>query len=945
MTVPAVLCFLALLVFFGLVPALVLLPKDLRGHRILFLPILGLSSGTLMTFGLAPLNLTGRTIAIVALVLFFCGTVLVAVGKARVPWVHLASKRLEWRRVAVVWFDREELKGAAAPLLSGAASMLLIGWPLFYQGLESYWGFANPDAPFYLAILEHLHSNPFGMPGIYSGLDLSAILGISYFFSMLTVITRIPIEQLFGVACSGVLFLIPLSTCLLGEIGFGLRRPMALTASFVIAGSSIVANTFYLHSLGALSVVALVPAGLTVAILYTRSPELKNAFLLVLVVAAMYYCYFPGFGVLGVAIGAVVAAALIRRRLSVRDALVPAALAAVVTGSLFFPHARTILNRLVWESLSGRLAVSPTSDEVVLSFAPALTEELVPFFWGLKNLNGISVLPGHPDTLFLLLFALGGLLSGMMALSLVRRTSGLAADYAYVLLALLAVVAIYVAGGNGYGVFKLTAWVQPLVILGLTATCLGVAHPMWSRGAGLLSFAPVLLLLTYAGLNVAQTVLLGLSSTGLVEAATHHLPAYDLKSVRELSKVSAISGQQPLALALPDPVLQRWVIPYLGLPRAQFAPVLTLNVEDSNSESRGWNAAEAFPDRRSGFLLHLDQTAEDIAPAPPASPVWRAGKFALTPLDGVRNGLWLGMGWYRLEHWPGAQFAWQKRLRWLRKRAEAILVNPDREPQRLRLTLFAGEGNPSPGRHVVIWADGRKLDEFEFSGYARLLSRPFVTSSFWTHLELEVQESAGLIPRQQAFWNDWIPRDPRRLNVAVSEIALVPDRDAEAGLATVLDLSSDTRLTSAFFDGIYPDLWIGKQAAVTLRLPPGAEAIEIAGTMPGERTLQYPYRIHALANGTSLGDQAVSGPGPFQLRFPLNTALRSRSSPSKVVIVLQPESTFVPAEAGLSADPRSLSFILRRVEVVKGPPTLGAGAWRIQEFETKTGRRKPMPGC
>jgi len=107
---------------------------------------------------------------------------------------------------------------------------------------------------------------------------------------------------------------------------------------------------------------------------------------------------------------------------------------------------------------------------------------------------------------------------------------------------------------------------------------------------------------------------------------------------------------------------------------------------------------------------------------------------------------------------------------------------------------------------------------------------------------------------------------------------------------------------------------------VELRVPPEAEAIEIAGSVPGVRTFRFPYRIRALMNGISLGEKSLPGPGPFKLRFPLQDSSHADST-KKATIVVEPESTFVGAQVGVNEDQRTLSIRLDRIRVIDVPTT------------------------
>jgi hypothetical protein len=844
----------------------------------------------------------------------------------------------------------DEFHGAALPFLTGLIALLLVAWPLFLRGYGDYWGLANPDEPFYLTIADYIHSHPFGLPVSdfapgSRGLDTGVIVGLFYFLSMTSLVTRIPVSLLFNVACAALLFLVPVSTILLSELGFGLRRRVSLTAGLLAAASSLIAHTFYLDSLGALSVMVLAPAGLALAIRYLHRPYLKQALVVALFVAAMYYCYFPGFGVMAVWIGSVVLGALVRRTVSLRHALLLAGLAAVITAFVFAPQAILIFRRMAGEIMSRRLSATGVTDEIILSFATTLTEQFVPFFWGLKP-QGMDPYPrvvGSTLIIPLIRYGLGLLLSVVFGLSVLRRVSRLPADYTWALGAFLAIIAIYFAKDNGYGVFKLTTWAQPLVITGFTASCVGIAQVLKHRGFFFFPAAVLLMPVVYAGVNLNRTFKLATFTLNKPEPGNiSSMPDLDFEAYRELGNAARACPGGIIAVGLGDSAAQRWSTPFLQDASAYFLPALTLNVTDSDFRDAGQRWREGFQNVSTGCLLHWIKPSSDIAPVPQVPDVWRTPVFGLAPIRSCRDVLLLGAGWYRKEQVWGVERGWQKRFRWLRKKAEAVLLNPSPGPKRLRLAMAAGFGNPSATRHLTLYVNGRKVDDIEFSAYARLLSRPFIPSPGWTHIELAIQEDAQPLPRPYALWKRWVPGDPRMLNVAVSEIAVVSDQGAEADAAQAIDLRISDQYNRALLNGVYPDLWMGREAAFKLRIPGEADALEISGVLPIVKTFPSPYRIHASMDGVELAEQRVTQPGPFDLRFSLCVAGRRKNADGVATVVIRPESTFVPAKQSASEDSRPLSIILERLAVVTRSTCQPDGGV-VQPIRARAGR-PPKPG-
>ena len=79
----------------------------------------------------------------------------------------------------------------------------------------------------------------------------------------------------------------------------------ALVTAGLAATSSLLAYTFYLSSLGTLTVMVSLPAAVGIALLYFRTMERRNAVLLALLIAGSLYNYGQGTIIFVAACGAV----------------------------------------------------------------------------------------------------------------------------------------------------------------------------------------------------------------------------------------------------------------------------------------------------------------------------------------------------------------------------------------------------------------------------------------------------------------------------------------------------------------------------------------------------------------------------------------------------------------------------------------------------------------
>ena len=242
--------------------------KERSASRLASIPAIGLCAGVLFTLFFARFGLTGRTIAVITLVSF-------GVFNA-VSWWRCRSRP-----------SGLELLSALPVVLCCVGGLVVAGWPLLQAGMENYWGFANPDHAFYIPVIEYLDSHSFRVaPAEYFGVfrslgdsqvlsisyDSSVILGLSYFFSMISVLTGAPVSLLFGVVTAASASIVPASVYVLCDYGLLLPRRFSIVASALTACSAITAYTFYLHSLGTMTVIAIVPVGVAFVLDYLRSP-------------------------------------------------------------------------------------------------------------------------------------------------------------------------------------------------------------------------------------------------------------------------------------------------------------------------------------------------------------------------------------------------------------------------------------------------------------------------------------------------------------------------------------------------------------------------------------------------------------------------------------------------------------------------------------------------
>ena len=870
--------------------------------RLLVCPFAGMAAAVLLFFFLLPLNMTGTQTGAFDMVLL---GVLAALGVWKSP-----LRREDWREAMPV-------------LLICSGGFLLAAWPLLASGYQDYLGYANPDVPSFISLMRYFSSHPVKLPDprFFRGLGPGGMVGVLVYAYQTSALTAVSVEELFSTVCAVIVFLSPCSVYLLCRIGLGMTRRMCLVTASAGATSSLLAYTFYLHSLGTLTVMVTLPVAVGVAIHYFRNPDWRHAVLLGLLLSGSLYNYSAGFIVFAVVCGAVGAIAVWRPEFPRKRlvALGAACVAAIALPS--FPYLKGILISMI--SLSAQSKLAATANELQTTFALVLTERGLPFFWGLAiPFASPPQWFGSGPTALALVLAVAALLFTIAAHSLSVRASGLTPGFRAALAAASALMVFFYGRGVGYGVFKLIAWTHFLFLAALAADVL--------NGFSKRRVVRIVLcsaLLGYMCFNAALAIQLGRSSLGLGDSILSSMPSFTLRDFRALE---ALPPQTNALVGLADQVAREWVSPFLGHPEPRYTTLT--EIYDSAFGFVGRQSLSVQDSQPMAFLPHCDDTEHadelrlahlsclDLASSSFLD--WRQGRdlggkagtaewvsrvFALqkgVPADTVI----LGRGWYRTELVPRSPFAWQRNpFRWLRKRAEVFVLNPSPAPKRLHLTMAAGFGYASEERHLELLLNGRHVETIFLAGFRDLITEPFEIPGPASQIELAVEEIADPIKRTLALWNRWVPADARHLNVAVSHLELIEGGAGSAHVPSEVDFGAQLGGWGTTTNGLFPDRWAGAGASIGLRVPPGTAYLDLRGFVPGVRAYSFPIHLDFFAGGEPLGSGRIDAPGQFRIRIPVSAAVAARLH-GEATISLHPSATFQPSALRIGPDTRILSF-------------------------------------
>jgi hypothetical protein len=899
---------LSLLCLLGLGPTLLLFPRP-DSTRVLLSPFIGLSSSVLLFFLLLPLNLNGLQTAAAEILLL---ALLAVVGCIRSP------------------VQIRELRDCLHPFLICLAACFLFGWPLFLSGYDKYAGFGNPDVAYFLTVLKYFSNHPVSTPDpeFFRGLSPGGILGVFATAYQISFVSRVVVTSLFSIVCTIVVCLVPASAYLLCRLGLNTDRATSLLVAWIAATSSLAAYHYYLHSLGTLTVMVLLPATMAAALAYFRTSQPRYAVLFGLLLATGLYNYGQGLGIFLVVSGALAVWHTCTRRISVRSAGILAACVTCAVAIPSFPYVVSVLQMVQHTAAGGHLDAA--SDEAQTSFALLLTERGIPYFWGLYYpwAPAPSWL-GDQRTAISILICLSCCITLLCGWFVVRGSSRLSKPFCFTVGCVVAVVAFYYSKGVAYGVFKLAAWVNVLLIVAFAAGAIDAAAKFRPLAGRIVAWTA---LIVFAGFNLSEVIRLGRFSVGLDGASLNVLRGMrveDFKSLERLPHKKTLVG-------LSDVAVRAWAAPFLGEatylfpddtrkapqlmePTFRFLGAIGYRTQDSTPLSFLPGCKGQIRDRKipelnvscndidAQYLLALSTGSDLGTDSYPA--VWTSGSFALhSPIPSTF--VVLGRGWYRSEKDPKSPVPWQRRVfRWMRKRAEFFVLHPTRIDKRLHLLVASGFTNQSQPRHIGVVLNGEIIETVRVDGFRELYTSSFHVPGPLSQIELAVEEDVRPISRSLALWNKWVPEDARLLNVAVAELELVDTGGEETHIPTSVNFT-DAEWTTT--NGIFPDRWLGTEAEVELQVPPDPQQIVLRGFVPQVHTYRFPMPVEVLIGGHLLGNIKIGRPGDFELRIPIGSdALASLVKATNITVTLRPAQSFVPSVLGTSNDLRRLSFQIR----------------------------------
>jgi hypothetical protein len=783
-----------------------------------------------------------------------------------------------------------------------ATAMLFTLWPLFYMGADTYLAAVNPDFTATLVDLHFLEDHPLdadptGKPdtdsyfhSVVGTLGKSARFGCSYFALLTHAVLRVPMRTALTLCVAAFVFCIPLSVYFFARVGLGLSRRAAALASAFVGTSAATTMSYVYFYVGQNSGLGVLPVALTLLYLAFRSPSWRLCALATLVLNGLY-CTYTGMFLYAVAPAAVAAVYL---ALEDRTRIAPSVLrAAVMLGASIVLNAGNapILSAafLGWS----KLVTQAPPRQFFIDF---LTEQFVPIFLGIVSYPiGASAQAGWlAKAGFVRLYEWSAVLT-LMVLFAVAHWARRSEEKSRVILGLAAAL-LYAAAWYvftfrqqyGYAAFKMCSWLQFLYAVALGYGLDASLNRALARGAMIARLAAATTLGIFAAAfaaNVVSAHHLTRVSLGTDTLRGMIVNVFDMSGNRDVEDLpitvgSLVKPYERIGVRLTDTMQNQWAAYYLRSARTSLLghhmiPSVEEDLPDVVTRIGADRDGQAAIDHNPYFHGSEDDyyltwsggyLNQEIVEQQLPQPVWESRSFRLLRASEVRDLLFTGRGWYRVEFRHLWECWWPARFRWTAQGGEVYLLRASRPGEAYRLSFvgIVGYGRPSDRRVIELWHDGVCFDEIEMRSAARVVSRPFYPSGDGDRLVIRVRESVHQLPRAFSLWNKDVPADYRRLNLLVSEVRVLPP-GAPSGAAAPRRLSGEMLfVASTSFNGIQPNRWVAGSFSVSYRRPPGSERVALSLFVPGHPRLHFPMALVG-----TLDDR------PFRIEVAQPGALRS----------------------------------------------------------------------
>ena len=891
-----------------------LLPRECSEYRFLTMPVLGYPAFILLThFISGSFRLSVLTSSFIGYGLLFCVSV----------YTYFSLDRNR----GVLYLMREA--GSAA--LVSLPMILVVLWPMFAIGARTYLASVNPD--FFLGLADNEWLTSHATNVIKSQTDTNTYDIFAQISGTITESARFRggfvaillhglfhISQRTGLTLAIALFhyCMPASLYVMVRVAFGETKRVAYLSAALLGISSSISLGYLSYYIGQASALGFMPLLFAIWYLCLTRPAWRTFLLATILTCAMWVMYLALVPyVAGPVLGLAVYLLVIRQlRLSVL-----AAMAGGMACALLAIHIRMMgmLTGTIqaWVSLMGRAVKGPY-------FVDFVTERFFPMFYGLTiySLETSAfhhVLGDRPYNWLLYSFAISITVGLILSFSWWARTVKDRRSRAFgvccVLIYGMVVLNYIFVHPYGYASFKNAMWLQFMLMFiaafgieQIYVTFVG-AGSFWSKAAAAGAFGTMALPLILG--NLSSSLEYGVKGLGhdtdrgytvLVHNVSGNQDYFELD--RAVSKF--VRPTESIGLALLNSGQNGWVEYYLQhfrlslLGQSLFPgddemlpDIVSRRVKDVFGNVN-IDSPRYFHGARDDYYLvnRPGVVNSEIVKNPLPRILWQDGTFVLVRSSDTPDFMFVGRGFYRAEYRKARTYYMPQELRWTAEGAELYLLRagaPGRE-YRLALTGLSGPGLPSARRTIEFFHNKKPFGSPKvINGFGHIVSDPFYPTGDVDFLVFRIKEDVSPSRRPFAVWNKELAVEYRRLNLAVSDIELIPPEHTVSPFKMNEAIQGPALFTrSLAFDGIEPNWWVREEMAISLPRTPGASAVCISIFVPGQASLRFPFGVTLSVDGVS-EQRYIKKPGQALLTM----SLAKSQDPGITSIQLKPSQFFL----------------------------------------------------
>jgi hypothetical protein len=863
------------------------------------------------------------------------GTLQIATGRSCV-FVFIALAVLSvasylWRRPANE--ARKAASGLRKSFLLSLTLMVIVLWPMFHVGADTFLGAVNPD--YFASLIDNnfLRDNPITsrsslyesyhpVMSIEGRLPISARFGATVLPILFEELLGIPARTAMTIAISLFLTCLPLSVYFMARVVLRFRERAAVFASILTGISGCVTMSYVYFYVGQNSGIGSLPMVIATMYIMVTRPSIRVTILAALLASSFFTMYMGMLAYALAPIGVLGLYMLITREMSIGRGL-------FLVGTFF--ATLTIVNL----GMLGHVALGFAGwrDLVGLSlqgqfFLDFLTEQYLPIFVGLSNYPiltsyvsqwmGLSMVP-LLTVLSVLMLIVMGVFSWRWAREMEHR---------HVVVMMIGGVLIYATvwfiytyfRQYGYAVFKMSSWLQFVQVL---PWAYGVDRLLWRDGQitahrerTVRRVSLVILLVVLVGGNLLSSFRLTNFSLGQSPQLGYIVNHYDVSGNDDYFELSEnlrtiVGPEQSIGLGFTDVIQNSWVYYYLQDFRVSVLSHYVFPSDDENLPDIKTRLVTDYygnvgPDYNQFFhgatddyyLTQTDATInQEIVEQNLPKPEWSNRTFQLLRAEDTPGFLVTGRGFYRIEYFPFSDvrrqqrsYWWPEKYRWSAEGGEVYMLRADpKVAKQVSFLGIVGYGLSSSSRTVELWLNGEKFDEVDVHETARVLSRPFYPSGNVDLVVIKIKEKVRPPARRFRLWNLDIPGDYRMLNMAMAQIKIADVEEARSPGPAVLK-GEDLFLESLAFNGINLNQWVGETMSITMAPPVAYDHIRISSFVPGHPELNFPVKLTIDCAGEEY-TRSIAEPGTIEVTLPAPKVSLS----GEVKISMNLDQWYVPA--------------------------------------------------